>query len=189
MRWKFLFNIAQKIYLKIKIKRSTPVKRGELLKKSILKDSEIGSNFQVHRNVNFGSEPYLLKFGNDVRITSGVIFATHDGGMWVLRNNNMAKDADLFGNIEVGNNVHIGVNAIIMPNVKIGDNVVIGAGSIVTKDVSSNSVMAGIPAKKLSTIEAYYEKNKNRIEKTKHLNSDEKKKYLINKYKKGIDFN
>lgn len=182
-------NIVRKIYLDIKIRRSTPIKRGAILKKSILKDTEVGSNFHVHRNVNFGSEPYLLKFGNNVRITSGVIFATHDGGMWVLRNNNMSKDADLFGNIVIGNNVHIGVNAIIMPNVEIGDNVVIGAGSIVTKNVASNCVVAGIPAKKLSTIETYYEKNKNRIEQTKQLNSLEKKKYLINKYKKGIDSN
>lgn len=182
-----LFNAVKNFYLNFRIKKSTPLQRGTILKKSLLKDTKIGSNFQVHRNVNFGSEPYLLKFGDNVRITSGVIFSTHDGGMWVLRNNNMSKDADLFGTIIVGNNVHIGVNSIILPNVIIGDNVVIGAGSIVTKNVNSNSIVAGIPAKQLNTIENYYKKNKDNIVQTKKMSSLEKKKYLINKYKKGDD--
>ena len=43
-----------------------------------------------------------------MRVTSGVQFITHDGGMWVLRNLNLLKAADYFGRIKVGNNVHIG---------------------------------------------------------------------------------
>ena len=43
----------------------------------------------------------------------------------------------------------IGAGAIICPNVKIGDNVVVGAGSVVVKDVESNSVVAGCPAKEI----------------------------------------
>jgi acetyltransferase-like isoleucine patch superfamily enzyme len=40
-----------------------------------------------------------------------------------------------------------GSNATIFP-VKIGENSVVGAGAVVTKDVPSNSVVTGIPAKK-----------------------------------------
>ncbi|ROT24339.1 serine acetyltransferase [Muribaculaceae bacterium Isolate-113 (HZI)] len=47
----------------------------------------------------------------------------------------------------IGNNVYIGAGAIIMNPVNIGDNVIIGAGSVVTKDVPSNCVVAGNPAK------------------------------------------
>ena len=38
-----------------------------------------------------------------------------------------------------------------MPGVKIGDEVVIGSGAIVTKDIDSNSIVAGNPAKVLRT--------------------------------------
>ena len=47
----------------------------------------------------------------------------------------------------IGNNVYIGAGAVIMNPVNIGDNVIIGAGSIVTKDVPSNCIVAGNPAK------------------------------------------
>ena len=47
----------------------------------------------------------------------------------------------------IGNNVNIGANVCIIGPVKIGDNVIIGAGSVVVKDIESNSVVAGNPAK------------------------------------------
>lgn len=47
----------------------------------------------------------------------------------------------------IGDNVYIGAGAIIMNPVNIGDNVIIGAGSVVTKDIPSNCVVAGNPAK------------------------------------------
>lgn len=50
-------------------------------------------------------------------------------------------------NCEIGHNCYIGAGAIIMSPITIGDNVIIGAGSVVTKDVPSNCMVAGIPAK------------------------------------------
>lgn len=51
------------------------------------------------------------------------------------------------GNIVIGNNVLIGANCFICPGVNIGDNVVVGANSVVTRDLESNAVYAGAPAK------------------------------------------
>ena len=45
-----------------------------------------------------------------------------------------------------------------MPGVTIGDNTTIGVGAIVTKDIESNSVAVGVPAKVVETIDEYYEK-------------------------------
>ena len=51
----------------------------------------------------------------------------------------------------IGHDCVIGVNAIIMPGVHIGDEVVIGSGAVVTKDISSNCIAVGNPAKVIKT--------------------------------------
>lgn len=51
----------------------------------------------------------------------------------------------------IGRDCVIGINAIIMPGVHIGDEVIIGSGAIVTKDIPSNSIAAGNPAKVIKT--------------------------------------
>lgn len=169
----------KKIINHIILKVVSPRKRAEFLRKYI----KMGENCEIHGEVSFGSEPYLIKIGNNVRITNGVQFITHDGGVWVLRNNGQLKNADLFGRIEIGDNVHIGINTIIMPNVKIGNNVVIGVGTIVTKDIPDNSVAAGVPAKVIKTLDEYYIKNKDRADFTKDKNQKDKREYLKTKFK------
>ena len=124
----------------------------------------------------FGSEPYLITIGERVEITAGVRFITHDGAAWCLRNDIRFADLDLFGPIKVGNNVFIGNNAIILPGVTIGDNVIIGAGAVVTKDIPSDSVAAGVPARVIKSLLDYAEKAsaKTGAVNTKSLSSKEK---------------
>jgi acetyltransferase-like isoleucine patch superfamily enzyme len=62
--------------------------------------------------------------------------------------------------ITIGDNVFVGTNAIILPGISVGNNVVIGAGSVVVRDVESNSVVAGNPAKKITNIANFKEKYK-----------------------------
>lgn len=144
---------------------------------------KIGKDSNIHKSVSFGSEPYLIKIGDNVRITAGVNFVTHDGGVWVLRNLYKEKNCDKFGPIIIGNNVHIGINTTIMPGVSIGNNVIIGCNAVVTKDIPDNSVAVGVPAKVIKTIDEYYNNNKNKLELTKKMSKNEKKKYLLSKYK------
>lgn len=54
--------------------------------------------------------------------------------------------------IFIGDNVWIGSNSIILPGIKIGDNSVIAAGAVVTKDVPSNKIYAGVPAKEIKDL-------------------------------------
>lgn len=49
--------------------------------------------------------------------------------------------------VVIGNNVWIGGRVTITPGVNVGDGAVVGAGSVLTKDVKSNTVVAGNPAK------------------------------------------
>ncbi|WP_279355020.1 hypothetical protein [Enterocloster bolteae] len=46
-----------------------------------------------------------------------------------------------------------GCGAIINPGVSIGDNVIIGSGSIVTKDIPSNSLAVGNPARVIRSLD------------------------------------
>jgi serine O-acetyltransferase len=47
----------------------------------------------------------------------------------------------------IGNDVYIGAGAVVLGNIKVGDNAIIGAGAVVIKDVASDEVCAGVPAK------------------------------------------
>ena len=53
------------------------------------------------------------------------------------------------GEIIIGNNVWLGDNVCVLPGVTIGDNVIVGANSVVTKDIETNTVAAGVPAKEI----------------------------------------
>lgn len=55
--------------------------------------------------------------------------------------------------VTIGHHVWIGGGAIINPGVKIGDHAVIASGSVVTKDVPSNVIVGGNPAKILKHLE------------------------------------
>ncbi len=123
----------------------------------------------------FGSEPYLIEIGDHVEITADCRFITHDGGVWVLRDTPEFAKADKFGKITVGNNVFIGARSTIMPGVTIGDNCVVGAGSVVTKSIPSGEIWAGVPAKKICTLEEYKKKCEAVADYTKGLSREEKK--------------
>lgn len=122
----------------------------------------------------FGSEPYLVRLGNHVEIASGCQFITHDGAVWVLRAFPEYSKIDKFGNINVGNNVFVGINSIILPGVNIGDNCVIGAGSLVTKDIPTGEVWGGVPARFISTISEYKDKVLLNADYTKGMNPKDK---------------
>ena len=64
-----------------------------------------------------------------------------------------SRDLEYATPVTIGNDVWIGCGAIINPGVSIGDNVIIGSGSIVTKDIPSNSLAVGNPARVIRTLD------------------------------------
>lgn len=110
----------------------------------------------LYGKIDFGSEPWILTIGEDVYITDGVKFITHDGGTLLFRD--LEPTLEITKPITLGSKVYIGNNAMILPGVTIGDYVVIGAGSVVTKDIPSRSVVAGVPAKVIKSTDSYFKK-------------------------------
>lgn len=134
-------------------------------------------------NVHWGTEPYLIKLGNNVSL-SNVVFINHDGGVWVLRDEN--PDIDVVKPIIIGNNVFIGQGSMILPGVIIGDNVVIGANSVVNKNIPSNCVYAGIPARFIKDITLYRKKILSNSDRTKNMGSTQKRSYYLSKFREYL---
>lgn len=128
----------------------------------------------------FGSEPYLVRLGNHVTITSGVRFITHDGGVWVFRQKH--PDIEILAPIVIGDNVFVGLNTIIMPGVAIGENSVIGAGSVVTRDIPSNSIAVGVPARCIKSTDEYWESIKDKASYTRSLPQLEKQRLFEQRF-------
>jgi acetyltransferase-like isoleucine patch superfamily enzyme len=126
-------------------------------------------------SVSYSTEPYLIQIGDHVSATL-CHFETHDGGVWVCRDQN--PDIDAPGTITVGNNVFIGHGSIILPNTQIGDNVVIGARSVVKGVIPSNVVVAGVPAKIIRPISEYISSSISRSSNTARLTAKQKRAAL-----------
>ncbi|GAB3146033.1 hypothetical protein GCM10027058_03130 [Microbacterium neimengense] len=95
------------------------------------------------------SEPWLVSIGDRVTITGGVVFATHDGSGYHVRDDRGRRYR--YAPITIGNDVFVGQNTVILPGVRIGDGAIVGAGSVLTRSVPAGTVVAGNPARVIST--------------------------------------
>lgn len=55
--------------------------------------------------------------------------------------------------IVIKRNAWLGAAVTVLPGVTIGENSVVAAGAVVSKDVPANTIVAGVPAKVVKTIE------------------------------------
>jgi len=113
----------------------------------------------IHRNV-IKDESIFLGKGNiitagciltvDIKIGSFNIFNlnTTIGHDTVIGDSNVFNPgANISGSVIVGSENLIGTNSTILQNLKIGDNSILGAGAVLSKDLESNLIAVGIPAK------------------------------------------
>jgi len=103
----------------------------------------LGDNCSINDNVYLNGLT-KIDIGNNVAISaSAMIIST---GLNVDEFILSIKSHNGKG-IKIGNNVQVGAGAIILDGVTIGNNVIVGANSLVAKNISSNLIVAGVPAK------------------------------------------
>lgn len=159
-----VFKFIKRLYYRF---IATPLSYAKYIGVNIGNDNLIGKK-------HWSSEPYLITVGSHCQLTDCKIF-THGGQ--VIRH--IYPDFDAFGKVTIGNYVYIGTGSLIMPGVSIGNNVLVAAGSVVTKSIPDGCVVAGNPAKIISTIEEYYNRNKAFNLHTKGIDPAAKKNILL----------
>ncbi len=96
----------------------------------------IGKDVRISLKANLDkTNPRGVIIGEGSYLAFGATILCHD------MSRNIARD------VVIGKNCFIGAHSVILPGVTSGDQVVVAAGAIVTKDVKSNTIVAGNPAK------------------------------------------
>lgn len=111
---------------------------------------QIGTNFSMNCFSRIVCLDHI-KIGNNVMLAEFVTILDHDHSYHVDQSEMVLK-GHTTSPIAIGNNVWIADKVSILKGVKIGDNVVIGANSVVTKDIPSNSIAVGCPARVIKTV-------------------------------------
>ena len=115
--------------------------------------TDFGKNITIGRDVFINSGCHFqdqggIVIGDGSLIGHNVVLATinHDLDPKNNRKNHYAP-------IIIGNYVWIGANVTVVSGVTIGDWAVVGAGAVVTRDVPPRSVVGGVPARVIKTID------------------------------------
>ena len=99
-----------------------------------------GMDISPKARISYGAKldktyPKGIHIQEDSYVASGAIIFSHDFSR------NIKTDT------YIGKRCFIGANAIIMPGIAIGDESIVGSGAIVPKNVPSNTIVGGNPAK------------------------------------------
>lgn len=111
-----------------------------------------GKNTKIGKNVFINFDCVFLDLGG-ITIEDGVLIAPK---VSLLSEGHPINPADrqslVPGHIHIKKNAWIGAGATILPGVTIGENSVVAAGAVVSKDVPANTIVGGVPAKVIKSI-------------------------------------
>lgn len=134
--------------------------RGEYTTEKLIRmGMKVGTNFTRLNGVILDpSHCWLIDIGNNVTMAPRVHILCHDAST-----KNFLGYTKI-GRVTIGDNVFIGTETVVLPGVTIGNNVIIGANSTITHNIPDNVVVAGTPARVISTLEDYIEKERKKMQ-------------------------
>ena len=123
---------------------------------TVVGDVIIGDNCSIWFNAVVRGDVHSIRIGNNVNIQDGVVVhCTYKIAPVNIGNNvSIAHNAIVHG-CTIHDNVLVGMGSILMDHVVVESNSIIAAGALVTRGtkIESGSVFAGVPAKKIKTID------------------------------------
>jgi acetyltransferase-like isoleucine patch superfamily enzyme len=111
------------------------------------KNITIGKNVFINSGCRFQDQGGIT-IGDGALIGHNAVLATLNHGIKPAD-----RSAACPAPIVIGKNVWIGANATVVPGVTIGDNAIIATGAVVTRDVPENTIVSGVPAEVIKTID------------------------------------
>lgn len=110
----------------------------------------IGNNtFILQADISLTEPNSSIEIGQDCMLSSDIDIRSGDSHSIIdLSTGNRINHAS---NIKIEDHVWIGAHVRVLKGVVIARDSIVGMGSIVTRNVSSNTVVAGIPAKTIKT--------------------------------------
>ena len=123
---------------------------------TITGDVVIGDNCSIWFSAVIRGDVHSVRIGNNVNIQdNATVHCTYQKASVTIGNNvSIAHNAIVHG-ATIHDNVLIGMGAILMDHVVVESNSIIAAGAVVSKNtvIESGSVYAGIPAKKIKSVD------------------------------------
>lgn len=118
---------------------------------------DFGNRVKFGKNVFINHSAILsasggIEFEDGVSVAPGVRIAT------INHDFNNRHTIYTYGKVTIKKNAWIGMNVTICPGVTIGENSVIAAGAVVTKNIPSNVVAGGVPAKVIKELDPKLQK-------------------------------
>lgn len=161
-----LLSLLQKLSVRSKTLRKllckaghfTPSQYAEILRAS-REFHHIGEFCAINESATI-TDPEYVSIGNNVTLGTCSLIG-HDASINVI-NRAYNKRLDSVGAITIGNNVFVGHGAILLPGTSIGDNCIVAAGSVVTGIVQAGSIVGGVPARIICSMEEHVKKLESR---------------------------
>jgi carbonic anhydrase/acetyltransferase-like protein (isoleucine patch superfamily) len=129
---------------------------------TIVGDVVMGDECSVWFNAVVRGDVHWIRIGNKVNIQDGaIIHCTYQKCPTTIGNNVSIGHAAIVHGCTVMDNVLIGMRAVVMDNVVIEPGSIIAAGAVVLDGthVESGSIYAGVPAKKVKTVDETQTRN------------------------------
>lgn len=123
---------------------------------TIVGDVTMGKDCSIWFNAVLRGDVNTIRIGNRVNIQDGAVLHTlyQKSTIEIGDNVTVGHNAVIHG-AKIENNVLIGIGAIVLDHAVVGENSIIAAGALIkdSMTVEPDSIYAGVPAKRIKTID------------------------------------